>query len=129
MLLDCWIKLGNNTPLSDQADDHDDTLLRRAMLFNHITAMKRLYDKILKANAIFLQSSLSRSNRDIILFRVTQLFRRPDPFSMANLCQSTLTALLSIVEQALENISEYDTCVDVVVVTGASSRFLTRSGY
>lgn len=104
------------------------------MLFNDITAMKRLYDEILKANAIFLQPSLSRSKNlvriEIQSFFASHNFLEDLTLSQwQNLCQSTLTALLSTVEQALENISEYDTCVDVVVVTGASSRFLMRSGY
>ncbi|KAK3833467.1 MAG: hypothetical protein JOS17DRAFT_789504 [Linnemannia elongata] len=90
-----------------------------------VRAIKRLYNEILKANAIFLKSAPSHSNT---LVRIEiHSFLEPLDFSedltlsqRQELCHSTSTALLPTVEQVLKRFRGYYTSMDVDVVTGAS---------
>lgn len=108
-----------------QEDNHNNKLLRRDMLFNDTTAMKRLHSEILKANAIFLQPSPSHS-KNLVRIEIQSFFESHD-FSedltlsqWQDLRQSPLTALLPTVEEVLKRSPEYYTSIDVVVVAGAS---------
>ncbi|KAF9137639.1 hypothetical protein BGX30_010032 [Mortierella sp. GBA39] len=108
-----------------QEGSHDNKLLRRDKLFNDTTAMKRLYNEILKATAIFLQPSPSHSKK-LVRIEIQSFFESHDfsedlTFSQwQDLRQSTLTALLPTVQKALESLPEYDTSINAVIVVGAS---------